>query len=116
MFYQVVSVIIGNDLCDFYDLYTSLSVTFVMYFNGRNKDIYFIFLASFSCSCLLCSKKVLCNGLCRNKPHQNGSEMASKAKKEYRNDASYKVLIRCVSIERCSEYNQYSLHMQRRVN
>ena len=43
MFYQVVSVIIGNDLCDFYDLYTSLSVTFVMYFNGRNKDIYFIF-------------------------------------------------------------------------
>ena len=57
MFYQVVSVIIGNDLCDFYDLYTSLSVTFVMYFNGRNKDIYFIFLASFSCSCLLCSKK-----------------------------------------------------------
>ena len=43
MFYQVVSVIIVNDLCDFYDLYTSLSVTFVMYFNGRNKDIYFIF-------------------------------------------------------------------------
>ena len=43
MFNQVVSVIIGNDLCDFYDLYTSLSVTFVMYFNGRNKDIYFIF-------------------------------------------------------------------------
>ena len=57
MFYQVVSVIIVNDLCDFYDLYTSLSVTFVMYFSGRNKDIYFIFLASFSCSCLLCSKK-----------------------------------------------------------
>ena len=30
-----------NDLCDFHDLYTSLSVTFVMYFNGRNKDIYY---------------------------------------------------------------------------
>ena len=43
MFYQVVSVIIGNDLCDFYDLYTSLSVTFVMYFNGRNKDIYYYY-------------------------------------------------------------------------
>ena len=57
MFYQVVSVIIVNDLCDFHDLYTSLSVTFVMYFNGRNKDIYFIFLASFSCSRLLCSEK-----------------------------------------------------------
>ena len=55
MFYQVVSVIIVNDQCDFHDLYTSLSVTFVMYFNGRNKDIYF--LASFSCSHLLCSKK-----------------------------------------------------------
>ena len=39
--------IIVNDLCDFHDLYTSLSVTFVMYFNGRNKDIYlhlFIYL------------------------------------------------------------------------
>ena len=47
MFYQVVSVIIVNDLCDFHDLYTSLSVTFVMYFNGRNKDIYFIFFGEF---------------------------------------------------------------------
>ena len=27
---------------DFHDLYTSLSVTFVMYFNRRNKDILFI--------------------------------------------------------------------------
>ena len=26
-----------NKLCDFHDVYTSLSVTFVMYFNGRNK-------------------------------------------------------------------------------
>ena len=78
MFYQVVSVIIVNDLCDFRDLYTSLSLTFVMYFNGRNKDTYFIFSASFSCSRLFCSKKILCNGLCRNKPHQTGSEMASK--------------------------------------
>ena len=25
-----------NNLCDFHYLYTSLSVTFVMYFNGRN--------------------------------------------------------------------------------
>ena len=25
----------------FHDLYTSLSVTFVRYFNGRNKDIYY---------------------------------------------------------------------------
>ena len=24
-----------NNLCDFHDLYTSLSVTFVMYFNGQ---------------------------------------------------------------------------------
>ena len=47
MFYQVVSVTIVNNLCDFYDLYTSLSVTFVMYFNGRNKDIYFIFFGEF---------------------------------------------------------------------
>ena len=43
MFYQVVSVIIVNDLCDFYDLYTSLSVTFVMCFNGQNKDIYYYY-------------------------------------------------------------------------
>ena len=27
-----------NNLCDFHDLYTSLSVTFT-YFNGRNKGI-----------------------------------------------------------------------------
>ena len=33
-------------MCDFHDLFSSLSVTFVMYFNGRSKDIlsiYFIF-------------------------------------------------------------------------
>ena len=34
-------MIIVNNLCDFHDLYTSLSLTFVKYFNGRNKDIYF---------------------------------------------------------------------------
>ena len=28
-----------NNLCDFHYLYTSLSVTFVTYFNGRNKGI-----------------------------------------------------------------------------
>ena len=27
----------------FHDLYTSLSVTFVRYFNGRNKDIYYYY-------------------------------------------------------------------------
>ena len=30
-------MIIVNDLCVFHDLYTSLSVTFVMYFNGHIK-------------------------------------------------------------------------------
>ena len=28
-----------NNLCDFHHLYTSLSVTFAMYFNGWNKGI-----------------------------------------------------------------------------
>ena len=37
-------MIIVNNLCDFHDLYTSLTVTFVMYFNGRNKDILFLFI------------------------------------------------------------------------
>ena len=32
------------DLPDFHGLCTSLSVTFVMYFNGRNKDIVFVSL------------------------------------------------------------------------
>ena len=48
-------MIIVNNLCDFHDLYTSLSVTFVMYiFNGRNKDILFIYLLknqNYSISC-----------------------------------------------------------------
>ena len=35
-------MIIVNNLCDFHDLYTSLSVTFV-FFNRQNKDIYFIY-------------------------------------------------------------------------
>ena len=35
-------------MCDFYDLYTSLSVTFVMYFNARNKGIlFYIFISVF---------------------------------------------------------------------
>ena len=42
MFYQVLYDYC-NDLCDFYDLYTSLSVTFVMCFNGQNKDIYYYY-------------------------------------------------------------------------
>ena len=42
MFYQVLYDYC-NDLCDFYDLYTSLSVTFVMCFNGQNKDIYYCY-------------------------------------------------------------------------
>ena len=37
-------MIIVNDLCDFHDWYTSLSLTFVMYFDGRNKDIYYYLL------------------------------------------------------------------------
>ena len=84
MFYQVVSVIIGNDLCDFYDLYTSLSVTFVMYFNGRNKDIYFFFWRVLVVLVFYVLKNTLqwLMAYCGNKPHQNGSEMASKAKKE----------------------------------
>ena len=36
-------MIIVNNLCDFHDLYTSLSVTFVFLFNRQNKDIYFIY-------------------------------------------------------------------------
>ena len=40
-------MIIVNNLCDFHDLYTSLTVTFVMYFNGRNKDILFFFIYLF---------------------------------------------------------------------
>ena len=40
MFYQVLYDDC-NDLCDFHDLYTSLSVTFVICFNGQNKDIYY---------------------------------------------------------------------------
>ena len=43
MFYQVLYDVV-NDLCNFHDLYTSLSVTFVMYFNGRNKDLYYHYL------------------------------------------------------------------------
>ena len=42
MFYQVLYDYC-NDLCDFYDLYTSLSVTFVMCFNGQIKDIYYYY-------------------------------------------------------------------------
>ena len=42
MFYQVLYDYC-NDLCDFYDLCTSLSVTFVMCFNGQNKDIYYYY-------------------------------------------------------------------------
>ena len=34
------------DLPDFHGLCASLSVTFDMYFNGRNKDILFIYLLS----------------------------------------------------------------------
>ena len=41
-------MIIVNNLCDFHDLYTSLAVTFVMYFNGRNKDILFLFIYFFT--------------------------------------------------------------------
>ena len=37
-------MIIVNNLCDFHDLYTSLSLTFVKYFNGRNKDIFFVII------------------------------------------------------------------------
>ena len=39
-------MIIVNDLCDFHaiDLYTSLSVTFVMNFNARYKYVYFLLL------------------------------------------------------------------------
>ena len=29
--------------CDFHDLYSSLSVTIVMYVNGRNKDVYYYY-------------------------------------------------------------------------
>ena len=36
-------MIIVNNLCDFHDMYTSVSVTFVKYFNGRNKDIYYYY-------------------------------------------------------------------------
>ena len=37
--------------------YTSLSVTFVMYFNGRNKGIYlFIYSFIFTCEKNLCSQ------------------------------------------------------------
>ena len=41
MFYRVYMIIV-NDLCDFHaiDLYTSLSVTFVMNFNARYKYVY----------------------------------------------------------------------------
>ena len=41
-------MIIVNNLCDFHDLYTSLSITFVMYFNGRNKDTLFLFIYFFT--------------------------------------------------------------------
>ena len=47
-------MIIVNNLCDFHDLYTSLSVTFVMYFNRRNKDILFLFIFSLEARNLVC--------------------------------------------------------------
>ena len=37
-------MIIVNNLCGFHDMYTSVAVTFVKYFNGRNKDIYYYLL------------------------------------------------------------------------
>ena len=36
-------------MCDSHDLYTSQSVTFVMYFNGRSKDILSIYFLINGC-------------------------------------------------------------------
>ena len=39
MFYMIIV----KNLCDFHDLYTSPSATFVANFSGRNKDILFLY-------------------------------------------------------------------------
>ena len=45
-------MIIVNNLCDLHDLYTSLSVTTAMYFNGRNRHFVYLltYLISFAIS------------------------------------------------------------------